>query len=342
MHCITLQCRTVTPMFSGNAFQKPEIRPTEIKAAMRFWWRAMNAHLTLDELKSKETDLFGGRQKVHGNESGYIFRRSSFNIVVEASSAVIHAPLPNIPYTDNSGSRQRTFNILNYLAYGKWDFRTGFENGYIPTNHTFRIILSMQDKSKEESLKELVWFVGNLGGIGSKTRNGFGRFSIEIPDFMYDPIHIIKAKLKPNIINSFTAFSDKVVAFSSTENHDNWEDALAEIGTAYLESRLEIKHDRYLGEKRKYIGFPLSVREQHGKRMVSKKIGKIERHAKSYFLTVCKADNNQHIGIIIFMPYAYLDKHPMGATDIRTHRDNYVQYTNDFCDSLSFKLDKVI
>ena len=41
MNPITFSCKVTTPMFSGNAFQVAEIRPSEIKAAMRFWWRAV-------------------------------------------------------------------------------------------------------------------------------------------------------------------------------------------------------------------------------------------------------------------------------------------------------------
>lgn len=37
----------------------PELRAPSIKGALRFWWRAMNGHLSLSELKRKEGEIFG-------------------------------------------------------------------------------------------------------------------------------------------------------------------------------------------------------------------------------------------------------------------------------------------
>ena len=45
----------VTPMFlSGADQQKVEIRAASIKGQLRWWWRAMNGHLSLEELKKQE------------------------------------------------------------------------------------------------------------------------------------------------------------------------------------------------------------------------------------------------------------------------------------------------
>ena len=69
-------------MFSSGADQaKCEIRVPEIKAAMRFWWRAANSNLKLDELKRRETLIFGGS----GDEEA---RKSSFTMRVENEQVV--------------------------------------------------------------------------------------------------------------------------------------------------------------------------------------------------------------------------------------------------------------
>ncbi len=53
MKTIEFECETITPMFLAGADGKtPELRPPSIKGLMRFWWRAMNGHLPLNNLKS--------------------------------------------------------------------------------------------------------------------------------------------------------------------------------------------------------------------------------------------------------------------------------------------------
>jgi len=64
MKTITFHCETITPMFlAGADGQTPELRPPSIKGAMRFWWRAMNGNLSLEELKKQEDDIFGATDR---------------------------------------------------------------------------------------------------------------------------------------------------------------------------------------------------------------------------------------------------------------------------------------
>ena len=64
MHTITFTCETITPMFlSGADGTTPELRAPSIKGALRFWWRAMNGHLSLGDLKKVEGEIFGDTSK---------------------------------------------------------------------------------------------------------------------------------------------------------------------------------------------------------------------------------------------------------------------------------------
>lgn len=69
MKTVTFICKSITPMFMYGANQnEPELRPASIKGVMRFWWRAINGDLSLDELKEKEGEIFGStvrRSKVN-------------------------------------------------------------------------------------------------------------------------------------------------------------------------------------------------------------------------------------------------------------------------------------
>ena len=73
MNQIIFECETITPMFMYGADGKtPELRPTSVKGVMRFWWRAINGHLSLIELKKQEDEIFGSTEK-----------KSSFSIKIE-------------------------------------------------------------------------------------------------------------------------------------------------------------------------------------------------------------------------------------------------------------------
>lgn len=56
--------RNVTDLCSCNGVCKPEFRLTEIKASMRFWWRALNYYDNCKEMKNEEDRIFGNADKI--------------------------------------------------------------------------------------------------------------------------------------------------------------------------------------------------------------------------------------------------------------------------------------
>jgi CRISPR type III-B/RAMP module RAMP protein Cmr1 len=288
-------------MFCGDALQNPEIRPTEIKAAMRFWWRAMNSDMSLASLKVEEVKIFGGSYLDSDKKEKSL--RSSFNLSVNSQLKPVKNDFNNYPYNDS----RRVFNILYYLCYGRRDFRNGFVKYYIPAETDFKITIDYINDQQLELLKELLWLTGSISGVGGKSRNGFGKFLIEELDASNYQAQIQALSIgKPK--GDYTSFSDEVLVYQTKKHFATWSDALAKIGEAYIYSRLNISNDKYSGEKRKYIGFPLKIKNQHNRRFEDKRIKGIERHTKNYFLTVIKENNSEipYIGVIVFMPYNYL------------------------------------
>jgi len=148
MKTITFTCETITPMFlSGADGQTPELRPPSIKGAMRFWWRAMNGHLGLRELKEKESKLFGGTEG-----SG----RSK--IIVRAQTIK---------------RETKTEVLVPHKTFMKQEAFTGAS--------TFKVILSLSRETKEFNLNHLCsLFVltVTLGGFGKRIRRGMGSLNI--------------------------------------------------------------------------------------------------------------------------------------------------------------------
>lgn len=156
-------CEVITPLVMfGIDGTTPELRPPSIKGVLRFWWRAMNGHLTSrDEkdatgkkrlsLRSIESEIFGDTQK------------RSRVIIQVLESPTIEVRTSLLPHKGGSEAR-----------------------GFRPSE-TFIIQLSMADTIKFsdgsgsfsiEDLKKLFILVCTLGGFGKRSRRGFGSVRI--------------------------------------------------------------------------------------------------------------------------------------------------------------------
>lgn len=147
MQSITFTCEVITPMFlAGADGTNPELRPASIKGALRFWWRAMNGHLPIDEMRKIEGDIFGSTEK-----------RSKVIIICE----------------------QKEFEPINQF---KLIAHKGYTSKSFKLNETFNITLRIQSNVLEhdtvifdfEKLKALFEIVCYLGGLGKRSRRGNG------------------------------------------------------------------------------------------------------------------------------------------------------------------------
>jgi CRISPR-associated protein Cmr1 len=148
MKTITFNCEVITPMFlSGADGSTPELRPASIKGAMRFWWRAMHGHLSLEELKKREGQIFGGTDKGMGRSCFAIRLTSRHNIpIVQAKS------VPHKGNTSASIQLETKFEITFSIMPFKGD---GFVFGI-------------------EELKSLFELSAILGGYGKRSRRAMG------------------------------------------------------------------------------------------------------------------------------------------------------------------------
>jgi len=172
METITFTCEVITPMFMNGADgSTPELRPPGIKAAMRFWWRALHGHLLLSELKKQEGEIFGDNNN-----------RSKFSIQVkelEVNKEKSERPVPHKNYR------------FNCIAVGS----------------TFEVKLSVPvktsnwDMAKCSALFELACI---LGGTGKRARRGMGSVDIiqrtdkpSNPEITLDYIHQLIVVFSP-------------------------------------------------------------------------------------------------------------------------------------------------
>jgi CRISPR-associated protein Cmr1 len=168
----------LTPAFVGGATPRQAdrylpLRPSAVRGLLRTWfrmavaslfWPAGSSQTQSDEfitiLRKVETECFGATDK-----------RSPFSVSIDEAPPPQPVPAPTSP---TSG--------LRYLGYGL------FEKGAptaLPVGKQYRLSLRIQpgiDRKQKAMLEKLlaatVWLWTHLGGMGARSRRGFGSMEL--------------------------------------------------------------------------------------------------------------------------------------------------------------------
>jgi len=336
---VIFDLEVVTPMFLGGADAKTaELRAASLKGLMRYWWRALQAESDMEILRKKENDIFGSTDK-----------GGSFAIrMVYTDLRGIKESFPRhlVPVE----GKDFKINILEYLAYGTYDYVKGkgnvFSREYIQPNKRFKLIITIRGR-KEEILRTFYIF-SLFGGIGSRNRNGFGSFDVLnkaeafLPlktdysiDNPYESSNLSKLVKKVDS-QPYTCFSTQTKVFKSKELFDSWDTAMAGVGKIYREARLKLE-GKHIYEKRQYIGAPI----------IEKKVTRsfLDRHAKPYFIKIDR-ESGKYRAYILYLPSMYcegLDKDiDGGAINRHIVNSEFQKICKEFNEYLSKKLDKIL
>lgn len=299
MQQITFHCETITPMFlAGADGTTPELRPPSIKGALRFWWRAINGHLTLEELRAQEGAIFGDTTK-----------RSK--VIIQVSSRDLIESEDLLPqdksYNQNTTGTNKEANILEYLAYGVVAKPRSIERSYFLAGGHFDVRVQYPDEF-DEKVKDSFGLINFFGGIGSRSRNGYGCVSID--NLNVNAEELFK-KYKKGKLKNYTAFSEKARLFKGNTLHAKWGEALFEVGSAYRSARLALEN-RHEGRQRKMISQPFAIYNKNtgksDKFPLWMQDQKLERNAKCFFIGVSK-EATGYRGRILYLPHT-LDSLP--------------------------------
>ena len=337
MEKITFTCETITPMFLAGADGiTPELRAPSIKGALRFWWRAVNGHLSLKELKEREAEIFGGT----GNRSKVVIsvQHEAINFSVEKFKQFFETYKGH----SNQQVRRESFrtNAMYYMGYGVANYvkekrKTEFVRPYIPAGFKFTIICRLKSSVVNDFLQAFK-LLEKHGGLGSKSRNGYGNFKIidathigkKIESIRIDLDSLFSGKLK-----SFSTFSEKSSLFETkNSSYSSWELAFKNVAIAYQYAREKIEK-WHNWDKRELIAFPIIVK---GEREMED--NNLERHSKPYFMHISQTTDG-YKGEILFLPYEYLKGAPdQSEQQIKDIRNTYFKVLDDFNELLSKKL----
>jgi CRISPR-associated protein Cmr1 len=274
MKTITFECETITPMFlAGADGQTPELRPPSIKGAMRFWWRAMNANYAKLEngkwdylkLKAKEGDLFGNTE----NRSNVIIQTE------ELEGYSIEKFISKKKFKEVS-----TNSNIKYLAFGVYD------KHFIIEGYKFKISLTFNEKFEDDVLDSFFCF-SYFGGLGSKSRNGFGQFIIKEDLYRENVIDKIHNSLKTR---EYTAFTK--LYFNNSIEDNNALIVWRKLAKIYKDAISDIeKTERNFIAKRN-SDFQIEGTET------------FERIAKTFFISINKVEDKFE-GMISYLPFVY-------------------------------------
>ena len=263
MQTIEAEYRIVTPMFigGGDKSDNPELRPPSIKGALRFWWRALqwgacleksvSHESALKELHRQEAELFGAAAKEdNGGGQGQVSLKLKTTL------------LKNNPKIPKPSSGQSYL-----LGQGLYHFRNGFLSTAIAPNQTFKIILRLHNDVDAENIINTLLIFGLLGGLGSRSRKGWGSVAIRsithkdkaqqvkslaIPDDEESYKQCITKLLNalPDCLPPFSAFSRQTrIEVSATS--DKAEQLLTKIGD---EMQLYRSYGQKVGAEHKVNG----------------------------------------------------------------------------------------
>jgi CRISPR-associated protein Cmr1 len=250
-------------MFMAGADGKtPELRPSEFKGMMRFWWRAIRADDNIEELRKDEARIFGGSGEDQGKSKVII------KVYPQPSNQFLGTNLKEDfglqwRYNRNINSLEGRDVGIGYLLYST--VLPHQEKKYIKANYQFNIELSSYDKESFKNALASLWASIYLGGFGTRARRGAGNIIVEAIDGSANELDFVSkgnttdgvfkwiiSNLNQcfSIINNgnpknfCTKYSN--LSFSriiiSNQLFSDWKAALNDIGKIYAEFRTRHKN----------------------------------------------------------------------------------------------------
>lgn len=185
--------KNITDLCSGNGLQNPEFRIPEIKASMRFWWRALNFFNNSKEMKVKEEEIFGGSGKITC-KSPLVFKLGEKNNFKVSDNKHIVKRDCNKEYTISCFKSGKTIDIELEFKKRKIDNNSFLCKGLEFYDSLFRISLI-------------------LGGIGKRSRRGCGVFNIANEEDKSNIVYKIEKYMKSLDVDKYYVFENENFSF---------------------------------------------------------------------------------------------------------------------------------
>lgn len=171
--------RVVTPLFSAGADStRPEVRLSSIKGVLRYWWRALawsRCGGDLDVVRREEDRLFGS---TGGGQSRVIMRLAS---VPDPREPVAVGDVLTVSRKGGGvvgdGARYLGYGVMG--AFGVKAGRLTRACLRAPFDLTVQMRVRGLNEPELTSLGGALVALGTLGGLGAKSRKGYGSVVLE-------------------------------------------------------------------------------------------------------------------------------------------------------------------
>lgn len=311
LHEIRYLCEIITPMFLGDHTGRgAELRPPSIKGAMRFWWRATQSYTSIAALKTAEGNIFGTPEG-EGKKSKVLI-----TVKILDPAPPTNNPLAKHKFYTIINNKNIPIDIIEYLAYGKTESGKNdpakykrYADYFKPGSKFEVVILTPHEHIK--TVNEVFHLVAKYGGLGGKSRNGFGSFRI-LPPEGASPFTVSANLYTGNYseLPDYPAFSTHTEEIHSGQTYNEWKDAMGALGEAYYNAKNDLGKtpslpNSIVPNKKGYLGKikPLNTNKKEPKLFESE----IERIAKPYFFRIDKTADNKFKIRVLFLPSKFLE-----------------------------------
>ena len=344
--------RVLTPLFcAGTDPNRAELRLPSFKGMLRFWWRAL-AWARLDgdlgAIQQQEDELFGSAS---GGQSRVVLRAKEPPTASQVNAGDVLRIAPNRPVV-GEGARYLGYGVMEAFANSKKNTKAGqLTRACLRAPFDFTVQLRGRDLDSEavSSLTEALKAVGLLGGMGAKSRKGYGalvlrslRVAGEETWFAPASLEELRAAIarlggdaQPEGVPEFTALSSKARHVLLTSDKQDPVEILDLVGRELVryrswghngkvlgaDSEKNFKDDHDLMKKAK------ENRKQHPRRIAfglphnygkpkDQQVGphdkQLDRRASPLFIHIHECGGTP-VAVLSFLPARFL---PKGRSDI--------------------------
>lgn len=351
--------RIATPMFCGGAEQQAEFRLASFKGVLRFWWRALMWGRAKDcgDLSVQEAALFGASDEGIGQS------KVRLRIVDQRLAASME-----VGQVFEAGR----LSGAQYFGYGVMNPQSGeLKRSMIPSG-TFGVECLLSPRlslDQREAVINALILVGTVGGLGSKSRKGYGSLTLTqltvggqakpLPAAPADQLKGLVKNLHPGL-PEWTAWSRDSRVVTVSAKGASAVQVLDMLGREQVFFRSWGNHGKVLGQtsERNFTpdhdlskGLPAAI--DYPKRVVfglphnygkGKDVGpaskKLDRRASPMFLHVHQtADGSPVTGIVMFLPARFL---PQGVQIRAFNRDRPIHESEPFWEPIHGYLNRLV
>ena len=182
---IDARYRVVTPLFcAGTDPSHPELRVPSFKGVLRFWWRALawsRLRGDIGAVSHEESEIFGSTQSGQS--------RVSMRLDADSCSKPSKVPVGDVLTLSRTndvvgeGARYLGYGVMEAFASRKKNTRAGqLARSCFRSPFDFTVRMRVRDLSEQDpglvSLTDAMIALGVLGGMGARSRKGYGSLVI--------------------------------------------------------------------------------------------------------------------------------------------------------------------